>query len=178
MSIEIRDALEEDLPLLWEIRSNPLVLQANYPIARGENIRSWKEALFSKPPKKLKQSKLTSVLFEARVVGYISQYYFTVGGEDVRYCGWDLLPEFWGKGIMPDALKQLFDILFNECDVAKVVADCFPENKRCIRVMEKLGFSSTHVPLLEKIFTAISMGKHYKTVRFQLHVTDWKSGSG
>ena len=54
--------------------------------------------------------------------------------------GYDLSPEYWGKGIMGEALSPLLGFLFSEKGMNRVGAVIVPYNKASSRVVEKLGF--------------------------------------
>ena len=54
--------------------------------------------------------------------------------------GYDLRPEFWGRGIMAEALRPMLSYLFNERDMNRIGATIVPLNTASTRVVEKLGF--------------------------------------
>ncbi|TKB47147.1 GNAT family N-acetyltransferase [Thalassotalea mangrovi] len=53
--------------------------------------------------------------------------------------GYRFHPDHQGKGYAKEAVSQLLDWLFNDCQVEKVVAYCVQENQSSFRLMEKLG---------------------------------------
>jgi len=55
--------------------------------------------------------------------------------------GYDLLPEFWGKGYMCEALKAALGFAQNHMCVKQVRAWIYyPDNQRSLKLTEKLGF--------------------------------------
>lgn len=54
--------------------------------------------------------------------------------------GYNLLPEFWKKGIMTEALVRIFKYGFNEMNLHSVEANVNPGNLPSIKLLEKLGF--------------------------------------
>jgi [ribosomal protein S5]-alanine N-acetyltransferase len=54
--------------------------------------------------------------------------------------GYDLAPEFWGQGFMPEALKLIIEFGFSKMRINKIEAKVEPKNKASIRLLEKLGF--------------------------------------
>ena len=54
--------------------------------------------------------------------------------------GYDLTPNFWGKGIMTEVVKCIMDFGFLTMEVNKIEAKVDPENEASIRLMYKLGF--------------------------------------
>jgi ribosomal-protein-alanine N-acetyltransferase len=56
--------------------------------------------------------------------------------------GYDLLPSYWNKGIITEAVKEILRFGFEEMKLNRVQAITFPENVPSIRVLEKLGFQN------------------------------------
>ncbi len=54
--------------------------------------------------------------------------------------GYDLLPEYWGKGIMPEAVRRMLDFGFTAMGLHRVEANVDPDNAGSVRVLEKVGF--------------------------------------
>ena len=57
-----------------------------------------------------------------------------------REFGFDLLPEYWGRGIMPEAVRAVTDYCFHALHYDFVSAGYFHGNQRSRRVIEKCGF--------------------------------------
>jgi RimJ/RimL family protein N-acetyltransferase len=64
--------------------------------------------------------------------------------EDVYYrtasIGYWLGEQFWGRGIMPEALKLVTDYGFNNFDFIRIQAGVYSKNPRSMRVLEKAGY--------------------------------------
>ena len=54
--------------------------------------------------------------------------------------GYYLAEDYWGKGIMTQAVKQLCQKLFAETDILRIFAEPFAYNIGSRRVLEKAGF--------------------------------------
>ena len=54
--------------------------------------------------------------------------------------GYDLNPEYWGKGIMQEALSSIIHFAFTSMGINKIEAKIEPENTSSIRLLEKLNF--------------------------------------
>jgi len=54
--------------------------------------------------------------------------------------GYDLLPSYWNKGIITEAVKEILRFGFEEMKLNRIQAITFPENVASSRVLEKLGF--------------------------------------
>jgi ribosomal-protein-alanine N-acetyltransferase len=54
--------------------------------------------------------------------------------------GYDLWPDYWGQGLMPEALSCLLRYGYEEMALHRIEATTHTENRRSQRVLEKLGF--------------------------------------
>ena len=54
--------------------------------------------------------------------------------------GYELLPEYWGKGIMTEAVKKVIEFGFKELQFKTIMADPNERNDKSIRLLETLGF--------------------------------------
>lgn len=57
-----------------------------------------------------------------------------------RELGFVLSKDYWGQGLMTEAVKRVIDYLFNELDLDVIVCAHYIENERSARVQEKCGF--------------------------------------
>lgn len=62
--------------------------------------------------------------------------------EDKKCCeiGFVLAKEYWGKGLMPEALNEVIRFLFEEMGLDLILCGYFLWNERSRRVQEKCGF--------------------------------------
>jgi len=54
--------------------------------------------------------------------------------------GYYLAEEYWGMGIMTEAVKQICDYVFSNSDIIRIYAEPFADNAASCRVLEKSGF--------------------------------------
>jgi [ribosomal protein S5]-alanine N-acetyltransferase len=54
--------------------------------------------------------------------------------------GYDLARAYWGKGIMPEAIRAVVEFGFQRMRLNRIEADVLAENNASIRVLEKVGF--------------------------------------
>ncbi|MBI4926387.1 MAG: GNAT family N-acetyltransferase [Anaerolineae bacterium] len=70
--------------------------------------------------------------------------YFSVRrGTQTVETGYDLHPDYWNKGLMTEALREMIRFSFGPCSpvpIHRMEALVMPENIASIRVLEKLGF--------------------------------------
>jgi putative acetyltransferase len=61
-------------------------------------------------------------------------------GVNARMIGYVLSKDYWGQGLMTEAVKEALDYLFNDVRVDVVSIYHYPFNMRSKRVIEKCGF--------------------------------------
>ena len=61
--------------------------------------------------------------------------------DDVLEIGYILHPDYWGRGYVPEAARDLIDLAFKELNLHKIELSCFGYNLQSQRVAEKLGFT-------------------------------------
>lgn len=54
--------------------------------------------------------------------------------------GYYISEEYWGKGIMTEAVKQICEYVFSNSDIIRIYAEPFAYNAASCRVLEKVGF--------------------------------------
>ena len=81
-----------------------------------------------------------AVLCDGKVVGSIGA--FRQGNIHSRTAelGYYLAEDYWGKGIMTEAVRQLYAHLFAVTDILRIYAEPFSYNSGSCRVLEKAGF--------------------------------------
>ena len=69
-----------------------------------------------------------------------------------REIGFVLAKDYWGQGLMPEAVKAVIKYLFDKLDYDFLLCGHFDKNKRSARVQEKCGF----VPYRKLVFDTAS----------------------
>lgn len=54
--------------------------------------------------------------------------------------GYYIAEEYWGKGLMTEAVKQICSYIFDKSNIVRIYAEPFSYNKASCRVLEKTGF--------------------------------------
>jgi ribosomal-protein-alanine N-acetyltransferase len=54
--------------------------------------------------------------------------------------GYWISEDYWGRGIMPEAVKLITEYAFKNLDVVRIQAGILSNNPKSMRVMEKAGF--------------------------------------
>ena len=60
--------------------------------------------------------------------------------DSIYELGYSLSEDYWGKGLMSEAVKALVDYAFTKLNAFEIDAGCFLENNRSERVLIKCGF--------------------------------------
>ena len=85
--------------------------------------------------------------------------------------GYDLWIDYWGQGLMPEALQILIQYGFEEMDLNRIEATTHTENQRSQRVLAKLGFQKEG--LLREYYC--QDGIYNDQVQFSLLRTEWQN---
>lgn len=173
MCIDIRETVEADLPAIFRIVTDPQVRPMQFRLSRHDTIEGWRKLLFGAPTSGRALSRCTSIVRNENVIGHVNHSHFEVGQRRFCYCGWNLAPEFWGRGIAVLALSKLFDQFFREQQIHAVFSECFASNRRCLRVMEKLNYIPVGIPLHDRLRTMIVRRCLHWLYRFQLTADRW-----
>jgi ribosomal-protein-alanine N-acetyltransferase len=78
------------------------------------------------------------------VIGMVG-YNYWIRADYRASIGYDLARAYWGRGIMPEAVRAMLDFGFARMALNRVEADASAANRASIRVLQKLGFQSEGV---------------------------------
>lgn len=81
-----------------------------------------------------------AITIEDRAIGSIGAFRQGNIHRQTAELGYYLSEEYWGRGIMTDAIRQLCDILFQTTDLLRIYAEPFAYNTASRRALEKAGF--------------------------------------
>lgn len=74
--------------------------------------------------------------------------------------GYWLRQDYWGRGIMPHAVKLITTYAFNNLDIARLQAGVLANNPRSMRVLEKAGFTKEGILRNNIIKHGVIMDEH------------------
>ena len=81
-----------------------------------------------------------AVVFDGRIIGSISvEQKSDVRRKDAEL-GYMLLTDYWSKGVMTEAVRQICEIAFDELDLIRISALVYSPNVASQRVLEKNDF--------------------------------------
>ncbi|MGG0824105.1 GNAT family protein [Paenibacillus turicensis] len=138
----LRKATDEDHVLLLELYGNPKVveflpLDIFTSIEDAEGEISWYRSIF-------KNKTGLRWIIEDRDSGRAIGTCGFLGYESEHFraeLGYDLLEDYWGKGLMKEVIQEVATFGFEQIGLNKIEAKVTPENMASQRLLEKLGFS-------------------------------------
>lgn len=139
----LRPFCEDDLTDFYEYASVPGAGEmAGWP--HHESIETSKRILKSF----IKEKEVFALQFKhtGKVIGSLGLHY-SWANDDPRYfnmnskeIGYVLARDYWGQGFMPEAVKAVIAMCFNEYDCEILTCGHFSKNNQSKRVIEKCGF--------------------------------------
>lgn len=81
-----------------------------------------------------------AVTIDDKVIGSIGVFRQSNIHRLTAELGYYIAEEFWGRGIMTKAVKQICEYVFGNSDIIRIYAEPFACNKASCRVLEKAGF--------------------------------------
>lgn len=84
--------------------------------------------------------------------------------------GYAMLPEFWGRGIMSEAIQAVLDFGFNQMGFNSIEADINPANEASAKILLRNGFQKEGY-IRESVFWN---GEFLDTEMYSMLHSDWK----
>ena len=81
-----------------------------------------------------------AIMVDDKVVGSIGIFRQGNIHSQTAELGYYIAEEYWGKGIMTEAVKQICAYVFAKSDIIRIYAEPFANNIASCRVLEKVGF--------------------------------------
>ncbi len=81
-----------------------------------------------------------AITVDGKAVGSIGVFRQVNIHRQTAELGYYLAEEYWGKGIMTEAVKQICEYVFGKSDIIRIYAEPFAYNVASCRVLEKAGF--------------------------------------
>ena len=176
LQVAVRDLHEDDAKLAFKLRCDPRLRGMQYAPSRLETPETCFAVLQPGPEIPRLGFKSNAVLVDGVFAGNISETCSTSKmGTPVIQLGWNLVPELWGKGIMVQALDELFRQRFAARQDIKFVACAFSKNHRSIRVIEKLGFAPAKLAFAEWLHHIYLTRGTKRVLKYCLSFSLWNS---
>lgn len=81
-----------------------------------------------------------AITADDKVIGSIGAFRQSNIHSRTAELGYYIAEEYWGRGIMTEAVKQLCGYIFSHSDIIRIFAEPFAYNTGSCRVLEKAGF--------------------------------------
>lgn len=81
-----------------------------------------------------------AIIVDNKVIGSIGVFRQENIHRQTAELGYYIAEDYWGKGIMTEAVKQICDYVFKNSDIIRIYAEPFSYNRASCRVLEKAGF--------------------------------------
>lgn len=81
-----------------------------------------------------------AITVDEKVIGSIGVFRQGNIHRQTAEVGYYIAEEYWGKGIMTEAIKQTCKYVFDKSDIIRIYAEPFAYNAASCRVLEKAGF--------------------------------------
>ncbi len=168
----LRPWRDDDAAVLYEYAKDPRVgPAAGWPVHTSvENSRHIIETVLSQDGTFAVTLKDTGALIGS--IGIFSSDIKCAEGEpEIGY--WMAVP-FWGQGYIPEAVRELLRLAFEEQGAGRVWCSHFDGNDKSRRVIEKCGFS--HISNEPTIWPAI--GETFDTLCYSIDRDKWLEARG
>ena len=81
-----------------------------------------------------------AIMADNKVIGSIGVFRQENIHRRTAELGYYIAEEYWGKGIMTEAVKQICEYVFDTSNIIRIYAEPFAYNEASCRVLEKAGF--------------------------------------
>ena len=81
-----------------------------------------------------------AITADEKVIGSIGVFRQANIHRKTAELGYYIAEEYWGKGIMTEAVRQICNYVFENSDIIRIYAEPFATNFASCRVLEKAGF--------------------------------------
>jgi RimJ/RimL family protein N-acetyltransferase len=173
-SLIVRDSILDDLPEVYRVRSHEMVRPHQYRIVPDPD-KIWEQWIQQNARVGDHWFRVSTILYDQKVAGYVAQTITFTNQQPFADCGWNLAPDYWGRGIMRAALQVILQRLFTEDKMQYVIADCFRNNVRCKRLLSKLHFTQIGIPVFERVKTACQMRCLHWVERYCIDCGAWSN---
>lgn len=139
----LRDFVEDDWPAIFALSREPSVTEFQSWLRLDDEVaaRRWvNEAIFHNGLRPRHAYNLAVTLkASGRVIGWLGWGRPSQPERGDLDFGYALLPAFWGRGLMSEALAAAVDFMFRVQQAGIVFGECDSINPASARVMQKAG---------------------------------------
>lgn len=107
---------------------------------------------------------------DGRPIGTLGFYKWAPSADYQAEMGYDLAKEYWGQGIMTEAMEAVIDFGFEKMKLNRIEVFIMPRNKRSIKLVRNLGFRREGL-LRQRYFD--EFGQFTDDILFSMLKSDW-----
>ncbi len=155
--MSVRETVAADLADIFSIQANSEIARNQFRRDADDCPERWLEWLAGSKPVDCDIFRCSSIVLDNAVVGYITQKGTDSNGIRCFSIGFNLLPEYWGRGIMRVSVTEVVAELFDQHDAEHVAVACFRNNARCRQLINGLGFRRCRLGLFARARVAYKM---------------------
>ena len=121
----------------------------------------------------IQNKKTFAIEYRGKVIGslgveeYNEENYPELDALKGREIGYVLSKDYWGQGLMPEAVQAVIDYLFSSQELDFILVGHFVQNKRSARVIEKCGFKYIKTVPYETRYDTVERSKEYILYRHE-----------
>jgi RimJ/RimL family protein N-acetyltransferase len=139
--LALRWLAEDDIPALFAVFSHPEVMRywSSPPMKELGEARALLDRIHGSFCQKTLFEWGVALGEDDRVIGTVTLFHMDEQNRRAEI-GYALAREYWGQGLMSEALTALLEYAFSALDLNRIEADVDPRNAPSVRVIERLGF--------------------------------------
>jgi len=139
--LHLRQITMDHLEFVYNHFSNPLVAEFLLDEPPLSNIAEAREIIefYQQPETKSLNRWVISLKTNGQPVGTCGFHKWSKRDFHAEI-GYDLSPDFWGQGIMSEALRAAIQHGFERMGLNRIEAFVYPQNHRSLQLLKKLGF--------------------------------------
>lgn len=174
--LRLREFVEEDWPAVLAYQTDPRYWRLYAWTERTEaDVRAFVEGfvVWQAVKPRLKFQLAVTLRDGGRLIGNCG-IRLAEAGARTGDLGYEISPEFWGRGYATEAAQAMVGFGFEELGLHRVWGECVPENTASRRVMEKLGMRCEG--RLRQ--TQWYKGRWWDTLVYGMLEEGWRTGRG
>ena len=115
----------------------------------------------------ISKKKTFALEYQGKVIGslgieeYNEEKFPELKDKNCREIGYVLSKDYWGRGLMPEAVSAVIDWLFNEVQLDFIIVGHFDRNAQSKRVVEKCGFQYIKTTKFETRYDTVENSMEY-----------------
>ena len=172
--LELRQPTMKDVGWYHEYFSRPEIVWGGgepAPKDAAAARREFKEFLIDLYRKRRGFRWIITLKGEGQPIGTLGFYKWAPSAAYQAEMGYDLAKEYWGRGIMTEAMRAVVDFGFERMMLNRIEVFVMPRNERSIRLMERLGFEREGL-LRQRYFD--EFGNFADDILFAMLRSDWE----